>query len=129
MTSQKKGSWNWAAFFVGEFWMFHRKMYLITLLFSILHLLYPFLCRLMTVFSINNGYVETLCAIYPLFLLIVPGRYGNYLYLWHTNRQVAKGKEQKNGKHGFLLTTIFIVSFVFIYVQLMALISTLFPVA
>lgn len=36
MEEKKKGSWNWAAFFVPHVWFFYRKMYLSGVLFSLL---------------------------------------------------------------------------------------------
>lgn len=122
MTSGKKGNWNWSAFFAGVFWMFHRKMYTILLLLVLFNLTTTFLSNNFLLVPIISNILERYGAtlnvafsltgislFYIIVVMVLQGRYSDYLYLWHANRRVAQGKEQKCATSNSFLTIVFVV--------------------
>jgi hypothetical protein len=81
-TTGKKINWNWSAFFISPWW-FYRKMYLYGFLAIFL---FPLLTLPLS-FALGSGglVVSWLCSI------ILPALYGDYLYLRHASKKIAKG--------------------------------------
>lgn len=73
--------WNWAAFFLGVFWLAYRKMYRYMFIFILLSIL---------VGSLPIGG----SAYTPLFWMILLGLFGNTLYYKHTKQKVSIVKQQ-----------------------------------
>jgi hypothetical protein len=83
LEGDRKVSWNWAAWFGGPAWMFHRKMYrngIIILAFWPLFMIVE--------------YAASLPAIWGYWIMALinmgTGLYGNYLYKEHSEREVCK---------------------------------------
>ena len=72
----KSISWNWAAFFMGIYWMIYRKMYFKAFAFFIL-----------SVVASHTPYIGT---ILNFAILIGIGIYANALYLDHVRESIKK---------------------------------------
>ena len=72
----KSISWNWAAFFMGIYWMIYRKMYFKAIAFFIL-----------SVVASHTPYIGT---ILNFAILIGIGIYANALYLDHVRENIKK---------------------------------------
>lgn len=108
----KSVSWNWAAFFMGIYWMVYRKMYFKAGAFFILSMV-----------ASSTPYIG---AILNLAVLVGIGIYANALYLDHVNESIKitkispEDKEEIISKRGgtnlplaLMLYTVVVVSTVF----------------
>lgn len=108
----KSVSWNWAAFFMGIYWMVYRKMYFKAAAFFLLSMV-----------ASSTPYIG---AILNLAVLVGVGVYANALYLDHVNESIKitkispEDKEEIISKRGgtnlplaLMLYTVVIVSTVF----------------
>ena len=78
----KKNNWNWTALFLGPWW-FYRKMYAYGFLVAFLFLLLELLLSLaLGPWGLVIGW---------LFSRIFSALYGDYLYLHHASKKIAKG--------------------------------------
>lgn len=75
----KSRSWNWAAFFMGIYWMIYRKMYFKAGAFFIL--------------SLVASHTPYIGWILNLAILVGIGVYANALYLDHIEEYMQKAKE------------------------------------
>ena len=74
----KKASWNWAAFFLGVYWMIYRKMYFKAGAFFILSLV-----------ASSTPYIG---GILNFAVLVGIGIYANALYMDHIDQNIEKVK-------------------------------------
>lgn len=72
----KSASWNWAAFFLGVYWMVYRKMYFKAVAFFILSLV-----------ASSTPYIG---GILNFAVLVGIGIYGNALYMDHVDGNIEK---------------------------------------
>lgn len=81
-------SWNWAAFFLGPFWLGYRKMYRHIFIWFGLFLLLD----LFDVLIGNTYEVSSINYIVSFVLYLLVGMFGNALYYRHAKKQVEKNK-------------------------------------
>ena len=90
-------SWNWPAFFFTFYWLLHRKMRLIALLYVLLPLLLAALDRI--VFSGEDLAVAVISLLYLAAAFIVLPMYANALYYGHVKKMVGKARgESRDGE-------------------------------
>lgn len=77
-STDKKNSWNWCAFFFIEVWLIYRKMYIEAAIVAI-------------VLTFTESFL-LLCVV-----IILLGIYGNYMYMKHIERLVAREKMLASG--------------------------------
>ena len=76
--SGKSISWNWAAFFMGIYWMIYRKMYFKAAAFLLLNII-----------ATNTPHIEIYLN---TAVLVGIGIFGNALYLDHVEEKIEKAK-------------------------------------
>ncbi|MDR1321327.1 MAG: DUF2628 domain-containing protein [Gracilibacteraceae bacterium] len=70
-----KVSWNWAAFFFGNLWLLHRKMYKYFFVFLVI------------TFVLSNSVPEEY-SLFSIAITVVIGLMGNYLYMLHVKEKL-----------------------------------------
>lgn len=121
---ERKGSsvsGNFAAFFLGVFWLGYRKMYKPLLIIVGIYLLLDFLVIKVFNYQYSDSFIDPIDRIIGLITAIVLAIYGNTLYKQHVNKNVDKIKaknltieqeeiiaKQKGGRSwlGVLLTAV-----------------------
>ncbi len=74
-------TWNWAAFFLGIFWIAYRKMYLYALILASINLTLVIIIP------------DRLKSVFNWIMIIFIGMYGNKFYYSHAKKKITKIKE------------------------------------
>ncbi len=92
---QNENTWNWPAFFFGEYWMLFRKMYLYSFLTGIVDLLITafLLSALISLKSNPESFsaIHWITLIVHILIKIMLGMYGNRLYYRVVKNRIHKG--------------------------------------
>lgn len=99
----KKTNWNWPSFCFGFLWMIYRRMYayiflmvggflvgalVLALVGYLLSLLEAFIPEAFLKFSVILLIIGAVISVY-----VLPGLYGDYVYLRYASKKIAKGKK------------------------------------
>lgn len=83
---EKAISWNWAAFFLGIFWLGYRKMYQPIIIILGIYLAFDFL----EIVTNYHPAASMLVKVVPYAAFALLGMYGNALYYRHARKQINK---------------------------------------
>ncbi|WP_177178289.1 DUF2628 domain-containing protein [Amphibacillus marinus] len=124
-------NWNWAAFFLGVFWLGYRKMYKAILLL----LGFFILTDLIELLSGNSQIAEHLSTAIMFGVPVFLGMYGNTLYYRHAKAKLSRLQEREqdlnviatvggtSGK-GVVGAVFLLIGYVFVYGILLAIFNT-----
>lgn len=91
LEKEGKHTWNWAAFFFGYVWALYRKMYLYAFLYIVLSYILDFIIKFGIDSQTSSIELVFIKLISSIFLGIIWGYYGNYLYYRTVKKRIAEG--------------------------------------
>ena len=83
----KETSWNWAAFFLGIFWLGYRKMYHYIFMFLGIFLAMEIFLLLL---NVNDAFLQAMNRAVGIGIAVTLGLFGNYFYYLHARRKIQQ---------------------------------------
>jgi hypothetical protein len=85
-------SWHWPAFFLTLYWLLHRKMGKLALVYVILPL--PLAAADTYLFTASDLPIAALSLLYLVATFIVVPMYANAVYYWHLKSVIARARQE-----------------------------------
>lgn len=108
-------NWNWASFFLGGFWLIHRKLYSIAILHTLVILAENSISSYVDIYGLRTLKVSLLSLAFSLLLAIILGIFGNRLVINRFRKYKLKEDKTYSKKRFRLKSLIIIVVYIIIY--------------